>query len=184
MGEPLRKRRQIDDDALLRPADAPAEVTQADPTAAGAVRALQQQAGNAAVVGLLAQQGAAKAGGGSASKGGAGAVDSFEAQLFDQSILDPMRSLFAVVRDDPPDAEMALAKLEPIGQALWDYEQRFRGKDDALANAFLAARGWLGRGAAELRQRVGPVKPWTDAHIARLIQEMVEDMQCIRERLP
>jgi hypothetical protein len=95
-----------------------------------------------------------------------------------------MRSLYAVVRDSPPDAELALQKLEPIGTALFDYYVRFRGRDDALANAFLASRGWLARTVDQLRRRVGPVKPWTDDQIAAGIQDALDDLKTIRERLP
>ena len=189
MGEPNRKRRPADELERL-PADtagADSDQPARDPVAA--VQALQRQAGNAAVSSMLggAKGAAPKAGGtmGAAPKaGGAQApTDSFEATLFDQSLLDPLRSLYAVVRDPAPDAEVALAKLMPIGEALFEYYERYRGRDDALANAFLSARGWLVPAVDALRRRVGPVKPWTDQQIAGRVQETIDEMKGIRERL-
>ena len=179
MGEPNRKRRPADELERL-PADtagADSDQPARDPVAA--VQALQRQAGNAAVSSMLggAKGAAPKAGGAQAP------TDSFEATLFDQSLLDPLRSLYAVVRDPAPDAEVALAKLMPIGEALFDYYERYRGRDDALSNAFLSARGWLVPAVDALRRRVGPVKPWTDDQIAGRVQETIDEMKGIREKL-
>jgi hypothetical protein len=181
MTDPLRKRRPMDEaDRLLRPDGD--EFARSDANAADAIRNLQQQAGNTAVAGML---GGTRAPTGPAGKQTPAVGDGFEADLFDRSILEPMRSLYAVVRDSPPDPDLALEKLQPIGEALLQYEQRYRGKDDALANAFYAARGWLGPAVDELRRRTGTgkVRPWTDDQITTRIQESLEDLAAVRARL-
>jgi hypothetical protein len=188
MAESQRKRRPVDELERI-PVDAgEADSDQAGRDPIAAVQALQRQAGNAAVSSILsATKAAPKAGGGQGGAQKAGGTqaspDSFEAQLFDQSILDPMRALYAVVRDPAPDANVALEKLMPIGEALFDYYERYRGRDDGLSNAFLAARGWLVPAVDALRRRVGPVRPWTDEQIASRIQEAIDDMKIIREKL-
>lgn len=184
MTDPLRKRRPVDEaDRLLRPdGDEPAR---SDANAADAIRDLQQQAGNAAVAGMLGGRAAGGPAGRQAPTGKQTPVSDagFEADLFDRSILEPMRSLYAVVRDHPPDADRALEKLQPIGEALLQYEQRYRGKDDALANAFLAARGWLAPTVDQLRRRVGSVEPWTDDKIAARVQDSLDDLVAVGARL-
>jgi hypothetical protein len=179
MGEPNRKRRPADELERLPADEAGANSGQPARDPVTAVQALQRQAGNAAVSSMLggAKGAAPKAGGAQAP------ADSFEATLFDQSLLDPLRSLYAVVRDPAPDAEVALAKLMPIGEALYDYYERYRGRDEGLANAFMSARGWLVPAVDALRRRVGPVKPWTDDQIAGRVQETIDEMKGIREKL-
>ena len=179
MAEPQRKRRPADDLERLPADESGGASGQAGRDPVSAVQALQRTAGNAAVSSILSgTKGAGpKAGGAQAPS------DSFEAQLFDRSLLDPLRSLYAVVRDPAPDANMALEKLMPIGEALLDYYERYRGRDESLSNAFFAARGWLVPAVDALRRRVGPVKPWTDTQIADRVQETIGDMLAIRDRL-
>jgi hypothetical protein len=180
MTDPLRKRAPLNEpDRLLAPGEE--EPARTDPNSADAIRNLQQQAGNAAVTGML---GGTRATGGPAAKHSPPTGQGFEADLFDRSILDPMRSLYAVVRDRPPDPELALEKLRLIGEALLEYELRYRGRDDALANAFLAARGWLAPTVDQLRRRVGSVDPWTDDKIAARVQDSLDDLMAMQARLP
>jgi hypothetical protein len=123
-----------------------------------------------------------------ASKAGSGRTDgeaggTFEADLFDRSILNPLRAAYACVRDSPPDHELALQHLQRVGEALWDYEQRYRGRDEGLANGFYAARGWLGRVARELGARLGNGKPMSDETIALFVSDTLADLNGLQNRL-
>lgn len=177
------------------------------------VRTLQQQAGNAAVAGLMggvqrapklgpgdelmspdgelvpvggAAKPAAKTGAntGSADPGAGGADNGFEAGLYEQALMGPLRAAYACVRDSPPDFELANEHLQRAGQALWDYEQRYRGTDDALANGFYAARGWLGRVAREIGIRLGgSAKPMSDDTMAAFMSDTIADLNGLQDRL-
>jgi len=189
--DPLRKRRSVDEaDRLMRP-DGETAQDASSSDQFGAMRALQQQAGNAAVASLLGAGGSGTAHAGAAPKAGspgssaptATSGSGFEAALFDQSIMDPLRSIYALLRDIPPDPERALERLLPVGQALAQYEDRFRGRDDALANGFFAARGWLAGAVAELRGRLGTARPMSDEQIAKRVEDAISDLQGMRGRL-
>jgi hypothetical protein len=153
------------------------------------LKTLQQTAGNTAVGSLLRTVGpapgvgrpAAKTPGGTA--GSAGAGTGFEEQLFEQSILGPLRAAYACVRDSPPDHALAMQHLQRVGEALWDYEQRYRGTDEGLANGFYAARGWLGRVARELGMRLGTGKPMSDQTIAMFVSDTLADLNGLQGRL-
>ncbi|NJD28500.1 MAG: hypothetical protein FIA92_09405 [Chloroflexi bacterium] len=154
---------------------------------------LQRAAGNAAVATLLSNVGSSHAVAGGAPGGpqrapakpggDQPASEGFEQDLFETSVISPLISAYANARDSPPDAEKALELLMPVGQALWDYEQRFRGQDDALANGFYAARGWLGHAVKELQRRVGPVHTLNDQEIADLIQGGIDDLRGLQGQL-
>jgi hypothetical protein len=109
--------------------------------------------------------------------------DTAEMALFDETVLNPMISLYAVLRDDPPDMDVALSKVMTIGKALWDYQARYEKSNPALAMSFEAVRGWMGRPLEEIRRRVGSVKPMSDRQIAGGIEDTFVDLQSIRNQL-
>lgn len=188
------KKRKVDDsdrDRLMTP-DGELDAGGGSGGTNDVLKVLQQQAGNAAVGSLLQSKGTTQAAGKPAAKatgkpagsgGGAGSGASFEGELFERSILSPLRAAYACVRDSPPDHELALQHLQTVGEALWEYEQRYRGSDEGLANGFYAARGWLGRVARELTVRLGSAKPMSDETIALFVSDTISDLNGLQNRL-
>lgn len=128
------------------------------------------------------------AGGAAPKTGGAstptGATNAFESDLYDRSILNPLRAAYACVRDVPPDHAKALEHINQLGSTLVQYEERFRGTDDALANGFYAARGWLGRVRTELQKREGfGGRPMTDGDIATEVGSALQDLLALQGRI-
>jgi hypothetical protein len=224
--DPLRKRRDVDEARRQREVDAGVPSGSQVDGSVGAVRSLQQTAGNAAVASLLGGSSGAVTTGpqrapvklgdelmkpgeesgttavattASPAKAGtdSGATvqipiaesapkdepGGFEAQLFEQTVLGPTRSLYAVLLDDAPDMELALERMRSILLALWDYQNRFEGKDDLLYSKLMAVRGWLNRPYEELQRRVGKVKPMSDRQIASAVSETIVDLNAIQDRL-
>ena len=122
------------------------------------------------------------AGGQSPAGAGAGA-GSFELQLFRQSVSTPLQASVDLARADPPDFEAVAAQMRPMGGALANYEDRYRGRDDGLANHFLAMRGWMGQPYREIQRRLGSDAPKSDKQIADAIADMQIDTNQIETQL-
>jgi hypothetical protein len=185
----LQRARKDEAETRPRPEAADLAADPARPT--DVIRSLQQQAGNGAVAALLGAASPQPTGaqahktkpGAAGTAAAAQPASGFEAELFERSILGPLRAAHANVRDAPPDAAVALEHLYPVGQALLDYEQRYRGRDEGLSQAFYAARGWLAGAVVELQRRAGAKPVMTDEQIADRVQGAIEDLLALEGRL-
>jgi hypothetical protein len=107
-----------------------------------------------------------------------------EQALFDRTILDPILSIYAVLRDEPPDFELAEQKFNEIGMAMLEYQTRFETSNPQLWYMMMAIRGWIGRPLREIHRRIGSDKPMSDRGIAEAVGEVIPDLNAFRAKLP
>lgn len=107
-----------------------------------------------------------------------------EQALFDRTILDPIISIYAVLRDEPPDFELAEQKFNEIGMAMLEYQTRFETSNPQLWYMMMAIRGWIGRPLNEIHRRNGTGRPMSDRSIAEAVGELIPDLNAFRAKLP
>jgi len=176
------------DDEPTRDRPAPA----AEPADAGAVtsiQALQSSAGNAAVAALLAGsetavQRAPAQPDNRLMDPATGEPTLSDGAKLEQEVIDPILSLYAVLRDDPPDFERAKDKFRPIAQTLFDLQMKYEATNPDLANLIMAVRGWMSRPYDAILARTDGLKPMRDSDIAARVSDLIPDLRAIGDRLP
>jgi hypothetical protein len=106
-----------------------------------------------------------------------------DSQVFERSLLDPLRALYACVRDVPPDYELALQHITSIGQTLNDYWNRYSESDPANAEGFMSALGWLSRVRDVVLRRVGEGKEMSDAAVASNVVAVMNGLKELQGRI-
>ena len=109
---------------------------------------------------------------------------SAEAQVFERTLLDPLRALYACVRDPSPDYDLAMQHVNNVGKTLNDYFNRYTESDPGTAEGFMSALGWLSRVRDVLRRRLGQGREMSDADLATNVVAVLDGLKQLQGRLP